>query len=110
MVIFNGFPSRPRIRLFLSVFTAGKSKFPASALVVLSFACRAGHMTCFHKANISSSPDAFSVDGVRRLEDLGVTDAIVGFRNAYVVGPDAEPLEQKIAQLERFADEVIAKT
>ncbi len=56
------------------------------------------------------SPDAFSVDGVRRLEDLGVTDAIVGFRNAYVVGPDAEPLEQKIAQLERFADEVIAKT
>ena len=56
------------------------------------------------------SADAFSVDGVRRLEDLGVTDAIVGFRNAYVVGPDTETLEQKIAQLERFADEVIAKT
>ena len=29
------------------------------------------------------SMDAYTVDGVRRLEDKGVTDAIVGFRNAY---------------------------
>ena len=32
------------------------------------------------------SMDAFSVDGVRRLEEQGVTDVIVGFRWPYVGG------------------------
>ncbi len=53
------------------------------------------------------SLDAYTVDGVRRLEDLGVTDAIVGFRNAYE--KDTMPLEQKTDALRRFADQVIAK-
>ena len=55
------------------------------------------------------SMDAYSVDGVRRLEDQGVTDAIVGFRWPYQVGLDTEPLAEKIAKLRRFADTVIAK-
>ena len=55
------------------------------------------------------SIDAFSVDGVRRLEDQGVTDVIVGFRWPYVVGPDTEPLQGKIDNLRRFADDVIGK-
>ncbi len=55
------------------------------------------------------SMEAYSPDGVKRLEDLGVTDAIVGFRNAYEMGPDREPLKDKIAALSRFADGVIAK-
>jgi hypothetical protein len=38
-----------------------------------------------------------------------VTDVIIGFRWPYTVGPDAEPLEQKIDSLHRFADDVIAK-
>ncbi len=54
------------------------------------------------------STDAYSVDGVRRLEDQGVTDVIVGFRWPYQVGPDPEPLAGKIAHLRRFADTVIA--
>ncbi len=53
--------------------------------------------------------DGFSVDGVRRLEELGVTDAIVGFRNAYEKGPDTQPLQAKIDALRWFADAVIAK-
>lgn len=53
------------------------------------------------------SLDGFSVDGVRRLEDQGVTDAIVGFRNAYE--PDATTLQQKLDALRAFADRVIAK-
>ncbi|MEE8580823.1 MAG: LLM class flavin-dependent oxidoreductase, partial [Myxococcota bacterium] len=53
------------------------------------------------------SLDAYSVDGVRRLEDLGVTDVIVGFRNAYEA--DTMPLQQKIDALRHYADEVIAK-
>jgi probable F420-dependent oxidoreductase len=55
------------------------------------------------------SIDAYSVDGVRRLEERGVTDLIVGFRWPYRVGPDLEPLNEKIASLRRFADQVIAK-
>ncbi len=53
------------------------------------------------------SIDAYSVDGVRRLEDIGVTDAIVGFRNAYEV--DTMTVEQKTQAIERYANQVIAK-
>jgi probable F420-dependent oxidoreductase len=55
------------------------------------------------------SLDAYDVDGVRRLEDQGVTDCIVGFRWPYVRGEDAEPLAAKIEHLERFAETVVAK-
>ncbi|MHB1584473.1 MAG: TIGR03619 family F420-dependent LLM class oxidoreductase [Acidimicrobiales bacterium] len=55
------------------------------------------------------SMDAFSVDGVRRLEERGVTDVIVGFRWPYEVGPDVEPLAAKLDKLRWFADQVIAK-
>jgi probable F420-dependent oxidoreductase len=54
------------------------------------------------------SLDAFSIDGVHRLEDLGVTDAIVGFRYPYVKEPDTQPLQEKIDLLRRFADNVIS--
>ena len=54
------------------------------------------------------SMDAYTVDGVRRLEEQGVTDVIVGFRWPYAIGPDTEPLRQKIDHLRRFADGVIA--
>ncbi len=55
------------------------------------------------------SLDAFTVDGIRRLEEKGVTDVIVGFRWPYEVGPDTEALQPKLDNLRRFADEVIAK-
>jgi probable F420-dependent oxidoreductase len=55
------------------------------------------------------SLDACTPGGVRRLEDQGVTDVIVGFRWPYQVGRDTEPLDAKLAKLRRFADDVIAK-
>lgn len=55
------------------------------------------------------SYDAYTPDGIKRLEDKGVTDCIVGFRIPYIVGPDTEPLEKKVAALERYAEDVIAK-
>lgn len=55
------------------------------------------------------SMDAYSVDGVKRLADKGVTDVIVGFRVPYIEGPDTEPLTKKIEKLERFAESVIDK-
>ncbi|MEU2253656.1 TIGR03619 family F420-dependent LLM class oxidoreductase [Nocardia xishanensis] len=56
------------------------------------------------------SLDGFTVDGVKRLEDKGVTDVIVGFRNPYTREHDTESLETKIANLSRFAEHVIART
>jgi probable F420-dependent oxidoreductase len=55
------------------------------------------------------SMDAYTADGVRRLEEQGVTDVIVGFRWPYHVGPDTEPLAPKLDKLRRYADDVIAK-
>jgi probable F420-dependent oxidoreductase len=55
------------------------------------------------------SLEAYNRDGIRRLEDLGVTDVIVGFRNPYYEAVDSQTLDQKIDLLRRYADEVIAK-
>jgi len=59
------------------------------------------------EVHVISMP-GYSVDGVKRLEDMGVTDAIVGFRDAYN-GPD-QPLQEKIDALRRFSDDVIVKS
>jgi hypothetical protein len=53
------------------------------------------------------SLDGYTLDGVKRLEEMGVTDAIVGFRNAYE--KDTQTVQQKIDALRRFADVVIGK-
>jgi probable F420-dependent oxidoreductase len=53
------------------------------------------------------SMDAYTPDGVKRLEDKGVTDCIVGFRNAY--DTDTHTLQQKLDALRGFADRVISK-
>jgi alkanesulfonate monooxygenase SsuD/methylene tetrahydromethanopterin reductase-like flavin-dependent oxidoreductase (luciferase family) len=55
------------------------------------------------------SIDGFTLDGIKRLEDKGVTDVIVGFRIPYIMGQDTEALDTKIRNLERFAEHVIAK-
>ena len=53
------------------------------------------------------SMSAYSLDGIKRLTDLGVTDVVVGFRKGYE--PDTMPLETKIAAIKRYADKIIAK-
>ena len=51
----------------------------------------------------------FSVDTIRRMEDLGVTDMPVAFRNLYAVEEDSQPLAEKIDAMKHFADTVIAR-
>lgn len=51
--------------------------------------------------------DAFTLDGIRRLEDSGVTDVVVGFRSPYTKEPDTQPLDEKLEHVRRFADSVI---
>jgi probable F420-dependent oxidoreductase len=53
------------------------------------------------------SMDAYSLDGIRRLEDMGVTDVIVGFRKAYEM--DKTPLEKKLAAIKRYGETIIAR-
>ena len=54
------------------------------------------------------SLDGYSLDGIKRLEDIGVTDTIVGFRDPYTQ-PDTPDVKGKIDTLRQFADQVIAK-
>jgi probable F420-dependent oxidoreductase len=53
------------------------------------------------------SPDGYTPDGVRRLEDLGITDVLVGFRNSYTTEPDTQSLDDKLAALRGYAESVI---
>lgn len=51
----------------------------------------------------------FSTDTIKRLEDLGVTDMPVAFRNLYAVEEDRQPLAEKIDAMKQFADTVLAR-
>ncbi len=59
----------------------------------------------------ATSIDSFSPDGIKRLEDLGVTHTSGGFGrfNPYGAEADPETLQEKIDNLRRYADDVIAK-
>jgi probable F420-dependent oxidoreductase len=56
------------------------------------------------------STDAYTADGIQKLEDQGVTDVIVGFRWPYVEGPDTESLQVKVDNLRRYGDDIIGAT
>jgi alkanesulfonate monooxygenase SsuD/methylene tetrahydromethanopterin reductase-like flavin-dependent oxidoreductase (luciferase family) len=50
---------------------------------------------------------ALTADGLRQLEDLGVTDALIGFRVPYQ--KDTTTLETKLQSIEMYADMVLGK-
>ena len=52
---------------------------------------------------------AYSVDGIKSLEDIGATEVIVSFRNAYEGGPDKRTLEGMIQEIKWYSEEVINK-
>jgi len=54
------------------------------------------------------SVDAYTVDGVKRLENAA-SRCDRRFRLPYILGPDPEPLADKIAHLERYAERIITK-
>lgn len=55
------------------------------------------------------SVDAFSLDGVKRMEDMGITDAVVGFHNTYALEQSAEPLDKKLRTIEGYANAIISR-
>lgn len=57
----------------------------------------------------ASGPDAYSADGIKKLEDIGVAEVTLAFRNIYNQEPDTQTLEEKLAVIDRYANKVIAK-
>ncbi|HMJ12338.1 MAG TPA: TIGR03619 family F420-dependent LLM class oxidoreductase [Polyangiaceae bacterium] len=57
----------------------------------------------------ASSLQAYQLDGVRQLEELGVTDLVIGFRNPYTRSQDKQPLVEKIELLQNYAANIISK-
>nr|WP_317745127.1 TIGR03619 family F420-dependent LLM class oxidoreductase [Nocardia seriolae] len=55
------------------------------------------------------SRDGYTTDGVERLEEKGITDLIVGFRNSYAMEHDTESLEEKIVKINWYGENVIGK-
>ncbi len=54
--------------------------------------------------------EAYSADGIKRLQDVGVQEVLVAFRDVYASEPDDKTVEQKIDMMKWYADEVIAKS
>jgi probable F420-dependent oxidoreductase len=55
------------------------------------------------------SADAYTVDGVKRLQDKGVTDVVIGFHNTYIHQKDDATLDKKLDDIQRFAANVLSK-
>ncbi len=53
------------------------------------------------------SLDGYSQSGCQKLEETGVTDVIIGFRDPYTTAQDLEPLSAKLDAIRRFGDSVI---
>ena len=60
----------------------------------------------------ATAPESFTADGIKQLEDLGVTHTAGGFGrfNPYGLETDPETLQEKVDNLNRYSDEVIAAT
>ena len=54
----------------------------------------------------TTGQDAFTPEGIEQLENLGVTDVVIAFRDVYAMEPD-KPLDEKIAMLNWYAGEFI---
>ena len=55
------------------------------------------------------SMDAYTPDGVERLEKMGVTDALVGFRNPYDPSTQTMGVQEKIDALSGYAEAMICR-
>jgi probable F420-dependent oxidoreductase len=54
----------------------------------------------------TTGQNAFTAEGIAKLESIGVSDVIIGFRNVYEMDAD-KPLDEKIATLNWYAQQFI---
>jgi hypothetical protein len=50
---------------------------------------------------------AYTVDGLESLENAGVTEVIIAFRNPYDGEPDTQSVEEKLGMLNWYAENVM---
>jgi hypothetical protein len=55
----------------------------------------------------TTGTDAYTPAGIEKLAEIGVDLVYVGFFNIYSGKPDERSLEQKLAQIEHYAERVI---
>jgi len=72
-----------------------------------AFREQAGRASAPHKV-FATDMGNVSLDTIKRYVDLGVTDLAVAFRNLYAVEEDSQPLQDKLDDMRRFADAIIA--
>ncbi len=90
------------------MFAGGTPEQIAPGIAAIN-AARAEHGTKAKPFRIfSTAMGNITADLIREYEDLGVTDMPIAFRNLYAVEEDIQPLAEKIDDLKRFADTVIA--
>lgn len=53
------------------------------------------------------SHDSFSVDGLTRLASIGVDEVIIAFRDVYASEPDDKSVDEKVAMMQWYADNLI---
>jgi hypothetical protein len=58
----------------------------------------------------SMTAEAYSADGIKRLEDIGIGEVLVAFRDVYASEADDKTVEEKMGMLSWYANEVIAKS
>jgi probable F420-dependent oxidoreductase len=54
-------------------------------------------------------PEVYHPDSIKRLADLGASEVLVAFRNAYAGGEDKRTLEGMIGEMHYYAETVMAK-
>ena len=51
--------------------------------------------------------EAFSLEGLEGLAKIGITEVVIAFRNPYEGGADDQSLEEKIAMINWYAENII---
>ena len=59
--------------------------------------------------NLTMGPECYSLDGIKQLEDIGINECAVGFRDSYAGGDDDRTLETMLGEINYYADSIIQK-
>ena len=57
--------------------------------------------------NHGMTAEAFSLEGLEKLEKIGITEVIIGFRNPYEAAADNQTVEEKIGMINWYADTIM---
>ena len=59
--------------------------------------------------HVTMGPECYEPDGIKKLEELGINECVIAFRDAYAGEEDNRTLEQMIGEINSFSETVISK-